>query len=68
MAVAGMIAGNNSAEVPLVAAAVNSRVAVQELAPFTCARKTDAVMRTRNGRKIQDYDVLTGAIGGLAQE
>lgn len=54
LTVARVVLRHDSAEISLVAAAINPGVAIQHLAPFTRARQADAITWTRDRRQIQD--------------
>jgi len=68
MAVARLVLGGDAAEIALIAAAVDLRVAVQGFPPVAAARQADAVERPRHRREIQNDDGLVLAIRRLAQE
>ncbi len=67
LAVAGDVFGGDTAQVSLVAAAINAGVGVQDLAPSADPRQADAISFPRHGREIQDGGELVRAVGGLAE-
>lgn len=68
LVVAGMIFRSDAAEISLVAAAVNRGVTVQDFAPFSAQRQTDAIVGARHGREIQDGSGVIFAVARLPQK